>query len=546
MYKLVLADDEPDVREGLLHQINWQDLGFQVIETAENGREAMELIDRIVPDIVVTDIQMPFMNGLELSEWIKIHYPSTRIIILTGYEEFQYAQQAIKLQIDEYVLKPFSAQELVDIVLKVKQQIDEEIAERENVQQLTDHYRLNLPLLQNMFLSSLVTRRLSMADISEKSVLYELDLTGSGYIISMISVDKVIHSHMSNHVEAVPRNNSDQQLQLYAVLNIVQELVEKHELGMAFLHHDEIVILMIQPRLQTEPIIHQVFTMLEEISKSIFRFLKITITIGIGSMKKDLTGVAQSFREAQQALDYRPILGNNQLIWIEDVESSKFKTISFDDYKQKELIRCLKVGTELELHHLMQELFLELTDTKVSYQDYQIYLLEIWTVIVKVAKEMQIDLEKLFGKGWTGVDQIYKFTHVVEANTWFSDISSRLRQGVASKRQSSYTLLIKQAIEYIGENYSHTDLSINKVCDHLHISTGYFSQIIKKELNVTFVNYLMNVRMEVALEQLRSTDWKTFEIAEKVGFADANYFSFCFRKKFGISPKEYRGGAQVQ
>lgn len=120
MYKLILAEDEEDVREGIIAQIDWGSYGFEVVDQAENGREAAESIDRLLPDVVVTDIQMPFMNGLQLSEWIRSRHPNTKIIILTGYDEFEYAQKAIKLQIDEYILKPFSSQELIDTLLKVR------------------------------------------------------------------------------------------------------------------------------------------------------------------------------------------------------------------------------------------------------------------------------------------------------------------------------------------------------------------------------------------------------------------------------------------
>lgn len=130
MYKLILAEDEEDVREGIIAQIDWGSYGFEVVDQAENGREAAESIDRLLPDVVVTDIQMPFMNGLQLSEWIRSRHPNTKIIILTGYDEFEYAQKAIKLQIDEYILKPFSSQELIDTLLKVRKTIEAEIAEK--------------------------------------------------------------------------------------------------------------------------------------------------------------------------------------------------------------------------------------------------------------------------------------------------------------------------------------------------------------------------------------------------------------------------------
>ena len=158
MYNLILVDDEEDVREGLLQEIDWESYGFQVVERAENGKEAMEQIEKVMPDIVVTDIHMPFMNGLQLAEWVRKTYPSIKIIILTGYDEFEYAQKAIKLHIDEYVLKPFSASDLMEALTKVKQQMDKELFDMQNLNALREKYQKSLPVLQSVFLSSLITR----------------------------------------------------------------------------------------------------------------------------------------------------------------------------------------------------------------------------------------------------------------------------------------------------------------------------------------------------------------------------------------------------
>jgi two-component system, response regulator YesN len=162
MYKLMLVDDEQDVREGVVQEIDWQACGFEVIEIAENGQEALELMEKQVPDIVVTDIQMPFMNGMQMSELIREKYPMTKIIILTGHDEFEYAQKAVKLHIDEYVLKPFSSQELMQAILKVKDRMDAETAEKENMHILREHYRDSLPVLREAFLASLLTLKLTL------------------------------------------------------------------------------------------------------------------------------------------------------------------------------------------------------------------------------------------------------------------------------------------------------------------------------------------------------------------------------------------------
>ncbi|MFR9708830.1 response regulator [Paenibacillus sp. MB22_1] len=551
MYKLILADDEEDVREGLLGLIDWEGLGYVVQETAENGKEAVELVEKHAPDVVVTDIQMPFMNGLQLSEWIRERYPATKIIILTGYEEFEYAQKAIRLGIDEYVLKPFSAGELAEILRKVKLQLDEEVAAKENVQLLTEHYRKNLPILQSLFLSSLVSRRLQEAEIREKCEHYDLDLSGDRYMVSAIRIDSAPAwrgsdgSHEPGNGTALSlKDTNDTQLQLFAVFNIAEEIVRLHPKGRAFIHHDEVVVLSVGEPGADKPLADQTLQLLEEIRFSVERFLKLTVTIGAGSEVGQLSELAGSYEEAVKALDYRVILGGNKVIWIEDVESRQTDPLSLDEMKEKELVRCLKVGSDQELVNLLEELFKALTDSKASYQDFQVYLLELLTAVIKVAKDIRVDLDKLFGDGAGFLGQFVKFSHADEAKAWFLDICMKLKQSIATDRQSSYNKLVDEAKEYILAHYGDHEISIAKVCQHLHISTGYFSNIFKKETKTTFVNYLMGVRMDAAQDLLATTDLKAFEIAERVGFADPNYFSFCFRKKFGISPKEYRIGAR--
>lgn len=553
MYKLILADDEEDVREGLLHLIDWDSLGYRIMETAENGREAAELVEKHVPDVVVTDIQMPFMNGLQLAEWIREKYPATKIIILTGYEEFEYAQKAIRLGIDEYVLKPFSAGELADILRKVKNQIDEEMAAKENVQLLTEHYRKNLPILQSQFLSSLVSRRLPEAEICEKSEHYNLELGGSGYMVSVIRIDtaptrravsaRSLEEDDSSHRSLSLKDTNDKQLQLFAVLNIADEIVQRNPFDKAFIHHDEVVLLSIN-RTGEESIADRTLDLLEEIRFSVERFLKLTVTVGAGSAIWHLSDAVISYEDAQKALDYRVILGGNKVIWIEDVETRQYVPLTIDDVREKELIRCLKVGSDQELENLLEELFSSLAGSSASYQDFQLYLLEILTTVIKVAKDIQVDLDKLFGDGTGFLGQFAKFAHADEAKSWFLEVCKKLKNFIASDRQSSYNKLVDEAKEYISANYGDNEISITKICQHLHISSGYFSNIFKKETKMTFVNYLMGVRMDAAQELLATTDLKAFEIAERVGFADPNYFSFCFRKKFGVSPKEYRSGAR--
>jgi two-component system response regulator YesN len=555
MYKLILVEDEEDVRESIVQEIDWAQHGFEVVDKAENGKEALDLIERWVPDVVVTDIKMPFMDGMQLSEWIREKYPTTKIIILTGFDEFEYAQKAIKMHIDEYVLKPFSAAELVQALLKIKRLMDEETARKENVQTLQEHYRRSLPVLREVFLAALITRKLSKAEIMEKAFNYNVDLQGSNFLASVISIDNWIEqgegqeARTKAQVLALQQSlkySKDNELKLFAILNISEEIINKHQLGFVYLHNDHLVLLSAAADDERDALMKKTLVVLEEIRQSIEKYLKLTITIGVGTISTDLTDLRYSYRDAILALDYRLILGNNRVICIDDVETRFVEKLRFDELKEHTLIRCIKVGTLQELKEIIDELFQDIADTHVSFKDYQIYLLQILTAVLRAAKDSGIELDPILGSDFNPFAEMNKFTDLQEAKKWIVGLCTRMMSSIATDRQYTYKTLVDKAKDYAREHYHDSDISINKVCSHLHISTGYFSGIFKKETKMTFVSYLLNIRMEAAKELLMTTDLKAFEIAEKVGYAEPNYFSFSFRKHFGLSPKEYRNSSKEQ
>ncbi|BFT69251.1 response regulator [Paenibacillus sp. P36] len=548
MYKLILVDDEEDVREGVVREVDWEAIGFEVIEKAENGREALEMVERLQPDVVVTDIQMPFMNGLQLAEAIRERFPTIKLIILTGHDEFEYAQRAIKLHIDEYVLKPFSAQELINALLKVKGQIQEEVAHRENVQLLMEHYRKSMPVLKENFLATLMNRKLPREEVYEKAANYGIDIGGQSFVAAVLSIDGVLipEEELENREELSKsvslKYSPDQALKYFALLNITEEIVDKHRFGLVFMHDDHVVVLSVRESENREIALQETMKVLEEVRQNVEKYLKFTLTVGIGTVMKDVTKISYSYEDAVLALDYRLILGNNRIISIDDVEMRTVEKVRFDDVKEHALTRCIKVGTNQEIRETMDELFQGI-EGAVSVKDYQIYLLEILTCILKAAKDSNLNVDEVFGDNFIPFTEINKFKSLEEAKHWLAELCASMMNHIATDRQYTYKNLVEMAKDYTKNHYHEGDITINKVCSHLHISAGYFSSIFKKETKMTFVNYLNHIRMEAAKEMLRSTDMKALEIAEKVGYADANYFSFSFRKNVGVSPKEYRNNS---
>ncbi|MCM8709488.1 response regulator [Clostridium sp. SYSU_GA19001] len=534
-YKLLIVDDEVEVRKGIIDKIDWEAIGFEIVGEAENGKEALEIFEKTLPDVLLTDINMPFMNGLELSSIVREKYPTTKIIVVTGYDEFEYAHKAIKLNVLEYILRPISASELTEILIKTKKKIDAEILEKENMETLREHFRKSLPILKEKFLASLITSTLTKEEIEEKSKIYNIDLKGNSYTVSIVSIDFSTYEK---------RFENEKELWKFSVLNIVEEIAAKYNLGVAFINDETVVIISNFKDYEREKIIEKNFNALEELRQTIEKFLKFTVTIGIGSICCDITRISQSHENALAALDYKIIMGNNRLIWIEDIEPKSANKIVFDDLKEKSLESSIKVGTAEEISDIIDKIFKEIADSKISFNDYQIYIMEMLTTIMKVARNSDIDIDNIFGSNHNLFVELHSLKGIEEVQSWFKDISIKIRNYIIKDRQDTANDLVEKAKEYVKEHFGESDININRVCNYLHISPNYFSFIFKRETKTTFINYLTHVRMEEAKELLRTTNMKTFEIAEKVGYSEPNYFSYSFKKKFNLSPSEFRNSVK--
>ncbi len=547
MYTLILVDDESDVREGLLKQIDWGLYGFEVIGITDNGKEAYDIVDKLMPDIVITDIKMPFMDGLTLSELIKQKYPATRIIILTGFEEFEFAQKAVKLHIDEYVLKPFSCQELINVLVKIKLQMDDEIAQKKNIQKLREHYNKSLPILKANFLTLLITRKLSESEIMDKSYGFNINLNAKGFMVSVISIDKYVYDNLAEQETENKEEKSeisslleDIDLTLFAVLNIAKELIDKYDMGIVFIHNGDIVVLSVSNDKESEAAIIHTLTVLEEIRYSVEKYLMLTVTIGVGTFCNTVSDISNSYKDAVVALNYKLILGNNRILYINDLENRSTKKMVFDELKEEALTCCIKVGNIEKVSKIIDSLFNELIEANVSYKECQVYLMEILMSIIKIAKDADIDFNSIIDDNINLFTYIYRFNNIQDIRNWTLGICIRIMNIIADNRQDNCGQLVKNAIDFTKNHFHENDITINKVCKHLHISTGYFSTIFKKETKMTYLAYLVQLRMETAKELLNMTSLKSFEIAERVGFSDANYFSNSFKKYIGVSPSEFR------
>ena len=532
MYKLIIVDDEEEVRKGIIQKIDWASFGFDIPREAENGRDALDLIEENVPDAVITDITMPVLDGLKLSSVISECYPTIKTVILTGFDEFKFAQQAIRYGVIDYILKPVLPKDINNLMTRLRNIIDEEVSQKEDINRLRSHYIKSLPIIREKFLTQLVTGSLSRAETDRRIQMYDVKLKGSTFMVAAAAID-------AESMERSGYGGDDSELCKFAILNISKEIIEKYPSGEAFFHDDNLVFILGSEDKDKNYLLTKTISLLDEIRFNIKKYLKIDISIGLGSMSNSVNKLKESYKNALSALEYKRLIGVNKVIYIEDLEPQSTDDIIFDEEKENQLISSIKFGSEKDVLEAIRDIFDDIIRPTLTLKDYQLYFLEIVATLSRLGRKFQVDIGQMLEVSNINAE-IQKYTTLEEIKEWIEKICIELNKTISSRMQTKTQMLLEKAKDYINKNYSDDTLSLQKLADHLYISACYLSMIFKKEADETFLKYLVRVRLDAAKDLLRNTDLRTAEIAERVGYPDINYFSFFFKKNVGMSPREYR------
>ena len=534
-YKIMLVDDEEEVRTSIIRKIDWQDAGFEVIGDAENGKEALEKIEQNEPDVVLTDIRMPYMDGLEMAENIRQRYPSIKIVIFSGFDEFEYAKKAIKLNVIEYILKPVNVEELTAILKKIKKNLDEEIEQKQNVTLLRESYIKSLPAIREHFLNDLIHGGMEEAQIEEKLNEYAIDVAGAvKWVIAAIhlepdeKVDKAVSLHQQR--ELIPISVMQivrEKLKSYCRCSLFQSTAEAEMVVIAALDDDNTTTGLID--------------VLGDICKEAKRILEVPVTIGIGHSVTGLSKIAGSYQSAVEALGYKAVVGSGITIYINDMEPVGSGKLEFDNADESDFISAVKFGPDEKIEAVTARISGKLESAKVHYRQQQVYVFGVLNTIIQMIQQYDLNLEEILGGELEYLSVIDKLQKREEFGEWLLKTAHKMNQAINQERDITTRQVIQQAKQYIMDNYQNPDLSVEMICRHLHMSPAYFSTMFKKETGQAYIAYLTEIRLNKAVELLNKTDDKTYVIASKVGYQEQNYFSYVFKKKFGVSPTKFRG-----
>lgn len=548
LYRIILVDDEEEVRKGIIRKIDWENLGFQVVGDAENGEDALEKIEQLEPDVVMTDIRMPYMDGLTLCSRIRQKYPSIKILIFSGFDDFEYAQTAIKLNVTEYILKPVNVEELTEILNRVRDNLDEEIEQRRNVSILRESYRSSLPILRELYLNDLVRGGADTSMLEQKLQEYEVDILGARKWLAVVidvELEEAEHGWGTGPAADGPDSQTplrqEKELIPISVRKLFEDNLKDYCRFTIFNSTAGITMILAVDDSNSQT---GLIDLLGDICKETKRILEVSVTIGIGHNCTALEQIGRSYQSAVDALGYKAIVGTGKPIYINDVEPVSRGKLQLEAKDESELVAAIKFGPRENIETVVQTLTGRMGDAKVHVRQQQVYMMGMINCMTRLMQQYDLNLGEMFGSEDNYMELITSVQRRDDFAAWLVQVACRMHEAMNQERDNTTKKVILDAKQYIQDHYQDPDLSVEMMCRQIHMSPAYFSTLFKKETGQTYIAYLTEVRLDHAVELLNTTEDKTYVIAQKVGYQEQNYFSYVFKKQFGVSPTKYRSASR--
>jgi two-component system response regulator YesN len=526
--KVLIVDDEQLIRNLLKMRIKWEELGFEITGEAASAREALILVEELVPDIIFTDICMPFMDGIEFSRLVIEKFPHIKIVIITGHEEFDYAKKSVKLGISDFILKPINAQEIKNVALSLKEKIFAERTHIKEYEALKQQLEENLPYLREKFLNELLQGELDKEEIRDKMEYFKI----SKNIVS--EVFQVAVAEVSETDKVSRSSEEDRILLSMQCMDLVKKFFHKDNyINIFFDNSRKIVILFNDSGIDSNDCCEMLKTL-------IINRYKCFVNIGIGTVLSGVEKIKISYKEACEALNYKVVVGKNQVVSYGDINFSGSHSENHSD-KFEKLSFFIKAGLTESALDILEQLFSSCCyEGSVTINKPRLNAFDILTGCQHIIMDMDIDTSDIWGYNTQPYSDISRIDNLPELKNYMISMISKIIDKIKSLNDSKASKLVKQIQEYINVNLDNCGLSLPSVAKEFFISPSHLSRLFKQEANQTLIEYITKTRIKKAEKLLKETELKGYQIGEMVGIDDPHYFSILFKKYTGLSINDYR------
>jgi YesN/AraC family two-component response regulator len=538
MLKVFLVEDESIVREGLKNNIPWHEYGYQFTGEASDGEMALPMIRKIRPDVLITDIKMPFMDGLALSRIVTQEIPDIKIVIISGYDEFEYAQQAIRVGVEQYLLKPITKNTLRKVLLEVREKIESEQEQRSYLETFQNEMKEYENYARRSFLEKVFSGVFSVQQIYEEAAKISLDLDGPCYNLALLNLQ-------------VKRQNPEYAMQEPEGVGEVREALFRYFLRfpkyLIFQWNISLYGVLIKGEAdQMEELKEQCIYNIEKIcSQQVF---SLEWCVAVGEPVERLSLLPECYAKVNHILAHRFFNPQRHILTEKDAEEllpgkdlKSFASVDSAKVNPDIIEGFLREGKQEEIKDFVNGYLAGVKDALESrlFRDY--LLLNVRFTTVNYMEMIGVNQQDFLPED---DDQKVREASGSGANidAYMLELLERALALRDRENENQGKHVLKKGLKYIEENFSEESFSLNSVAGAIGVSSNYFSSIFSQEMQITFIEYVTKKRMEKAKKLLSQTQLHSSEIAGEVGYKDPHYFSFVFKKTVGCTPREYRNG----
>lgn len=528
MYKLLIVDDEEKIRDGLKNYIDWGKFGVEVIDEAEDGDIALLKVEERRPDIILSDVGMPMMNGIDMAEIIKNKYPEVKIIFLSGYDDVNYLKGAFRVEAVDYIFKPLNLEDLSQVFTKVVNDLNEKARYKDIVNHMRAKLIESMPLLRERFFLSLIRGEYEVHEIVEKVHFLELPLLSSKTFYVMVA-------SLDNELQV---KEKEKQINSLAVINICTEVIRKHFEGYTFMNASNDFVILLMDVVDDND--NRINTISCEIRDKINEFLKISITIGLGKSVNDIMQIAFSYEMANEALSERFFLGNGQIISCNLSKRQEKVVPKLNQIETDKIMALVKAGDKEALLELIGKVI-----NSISYGDageikaFKNLCLTVVLYSLNALMDLEISIDDVEFLEYAIWENISKQQTIYDVKNVLIRYLKTICEKVIEFKSSHYSNVAAEIKDIIEKRYFE-NIAINDMANELYLSPNYICSIFKKDVGETINNYITKVRIHKAKELLKDRKNKLYDICFMVGYADPSYFTKLFKRYTGITPSQYR------
>ena len=542
MLKIFLAEDEVVVRETIKRMIPWEELGFELVGEAADGEMALPLLIRQQPDLLITDIKMPFMDGLTLARLAKKEIPGLKVVILSGYDDFNYAKQAIGIGVEDYLLKPITKNALIERLSEIRSRYEHEKTQKEYYEKFQREMQAYEKNSSRDFFEALVGGSMDMMEVYKRAEKLGLDIVAEAYnvLIFTMNCDEDFSGQRDEYSSWEAES-----------LELLENFFAGHSSAMLF--RSNIFSYGVLLKGQRETIEENTRACVDEIRKILSRqdgrrewFL------AVGQSVERLSQIQKSYHTASRAFSQRYLYDENILYYdeMETMEHPGGQAETEDNaYLQKVdvnalnpaiLQKFLSNGLQEETENFVKDYFYAIGQEPMESLVFRNYvILNVRFSVISFIKglgcdtnEMEsTDTEEVLAESGKNMESAIAY-----AKKMISQAIEIRDQNSGNKNRS----ILKTAVDFIDSHYMDEEISLNTVANVANVSSNHFSALFSQNMGQTFIEYLTSLRMNKAKELLRCTGMRSSEIAGEIGYKDAHYFSYLFKKTQGMTPSDYR------